>query len=677
MGRPDALRTSVFLIGFTSVCAQILLLRELMVVFNGNEMTLGLMLAVWLLWTAAGSALLGRVPLRFLQCAVALGLPLAIAAVRGSRSLFRSLPGEVLGPLPMLITATLALGLFCAVSGGVFAAASRLRSGAWVYLVEAAGSAAGGLLASLILIRHVNPFEIALGLTAGNLACAAGRFAPAALALLLAVPYAGQRLESRSLEWLWQGFPLVASRNSVYGNLVLTGDEGSQTLYQNGLRVATVPDPEAAEEAVHFALLEHPAPRRVLLIGGGFNGGVAEALKHPTLERLDYVELDAAMLGMLPGVPRDRRVHVHLTDARLFLKRSAETFDAVIINLPDPQTAQLNRFYTLEFFREARLRLDKGGVMALRLSGAENYISPELARFLGSIRVTLRAVFPNLAAIPGGAVHFFASDAPLVTTAEGLLARLRERGIKTQYIREYYLSFRMAPDRLREFEERTRPGTGMRVNRDFAPIAYYFSVTLWSAPFGGADFLERLMVLDFKVLAAAAAIAGLLLGGVRRALSGTAATGFTVMGLEVMLLLGFQARHGYVYHELASLTAGFMAGAAVGTWAGMRYARLSLKTLQAAAALGPLLLVPLLMVVHAAVFPLLAVICGALGGYQFATASRLTPKAGLLYAVDLAGACAAALLLNGWLIPVYGFSKTAGLMAIGSAAAWIRRTRDW
>jgi len=58
-------------------------------------------------------------------------------------------------------------------------------------------------------------------------------------------------------------------------NLVLVGREGAATLYENGLAVVTVPDPEAAEEAVHYALLEHPAPSSLLLIGGGTNGSLA------------------------------------------------------------------------------------------------------------------------------------------------------------------------------------------------------------------------------------------------------------------------------------------------------------------------------------------------------------------------------------------------------------------
>ena len=52
------------LIGFTSVIAQIVLMRELIVVFYGNEISLGIMLAGWLLWTAIGSSLAGQVSAR-------------------------------------------------------------------------------------------------------------------------------------------------------------------------------------------------------------------------------------------------------------------------------------------------------------------------------------------------------------------------------------------------------------------------------------------------------------------------------------------------------------------------------------------------------------------------------------------------------------------------------------
>ena len=51
---------ATFLIGFTAMSAQIVLLRQMIVVFYGNEISLGLFLSAWLFWTALGSWLLGR-----------------------------------------------------------------------------------------------------------------------------------------------------------------------------------------------------------------------------------------------------------------------------------------------------------------------------------------------------------------------------------------------------------------------------------------------------------------------------------------------------------------------------------------------------------------------------------------------------------------------------------------
>ena len=96
-------RLALALIGFTAVVAQVVLMRELIVVFSGNEMSLGIMLASWLLWTAAGSAWLGRLgmgsrnpraAMAGLELAVAAMFPATIWAIRSSRSLFQTLNGS-------------------------------------------------------------------------------------------------------------------------------------------------------------------------------------------------------------------------------------------------------------------------------------------------------------------------------------------------------------------------------------------------------------------------------------------------------------------------------------------------------------------------------------------------------------------------------------------------------
>lgn len=729
-GEGKAVRGALVLTGVSAVIAQIVLMRELIVVFRGNELSLGLMLATWLLWTAAGSSILGRAagrardPRRITAALFVLAaavLPATIFAVRASRQFLETAPGEALGPGAVLAICFVTLSAFCALAGCLFAAASRLygaeesaaageATGA-VYLLEAAGSAAGGLLASLVLLPYAGAFEIAFLVASFNLLAAAAltvrrplvRLA-AAMAVLAAFALSGPaaaRLERASLVRLWHGFRLVGSENSVYGNLAVIGGEGSGTIYESGVAVATVPDPAAAEEAVHYALLEHPAPRSLLLIGGGVNGSLAQALQHRSLERIDYVELDPALIGVArryfpaewSAASSDPRVHIHNLDGRLYLKTSDRDFDVIIVNLPEPRTAQLNRFYTLEFFREAARKLNADGVLSFQLRASEDYISPGLAALLGSIRKTLGAVFPEVGLMPGETVHFFAAKRAGVLAGPGLLLeRLRERGLHTLYVREYFIPFRMTPERMRDIAEQSRPSASTPLNRDFAPIAYYFATTLWAAEFNHAwqrafDAIARVPFSQVSTWLAVALLGVVIL--MRRAeargcaLFSTGAAGFAMMGLEILLLLGFQAVYGYVYHQLAILTATFMAGMALGAWRGMRGAGAlgALAGIQVAAAAAPLLVCAfldslagmrepaMLAVASQVLFPALAVGCGAIGGWQFAVASRLyfvenAWSLGALYAIDLAGACVGALALSTCVIPVFGFLNTAAVISM-------------
>jgi spermidine synthase len=744
------------LIGFTAVIAQIVAMRELIVVFYGNELSLGVMLANWLFWTALGSSGLGRLTQRVrdsrrlmagLEALLAAAFPLTILAVRTSKSMFHSLPGEILGPGPMFLTSLLTLSVFCLFSGGLFAAGSRLyaaevgastaRATSAVYLWEAVGSGLGGILASLLFIRFLTPFQIALLLSLLNLLAAVALGVPpgrvtyrralagAVIALGFFLPFAARRLESTSLSLLWQGWRLVETRNSIYGNLAVVEAGESRSLFENGLRVLTVPDPAAAEEAVHYALLEHPSPRTLLLIGGGVNGSLAQALQHPSLERADYVELDPTILDLAArhfsatsaSLRSDRRVRVHHLDGRLFLKRTDSSYDVIIVNLPDPYTAQLNRFYTEEFFREAAQKLNPGGILSFQVTSAENYISRELADFLRCVLKTLRVVFPEVAAIPGETAHFFAAKNPgtLAADSSELLSRLRSRGLRTSYVREYYIPFRLSPDRMLDLQLQIEPQPETPVNRDFAPIAYYFDVELWSTRFhpGPRTWFGYLARLKFTATAGALAallfafVAGAALFDRRRGSAlgerrdgltvgfCVAAMGFTLLGLEILLLLGFQALYGYVYHQLAILVALFMLGMAVGTRLALpavastaqitRRAWLLLAALQLLAAASPVFLYRLfstlgqvrgpagLFLVSQVLFPVLAFLSGALGGYQFPLASRVyfqqsSRSPGVLYALDLIGACLGAVALSTFLVPVFGFLRAALLMAMVNLA---------
>jgi predicted membrane-bound spermidine synthase len=164
----------------------------------------------------------------------------------------------------------------------------------------------------------------------------------------------------------------------------------------------------------------------------------------------------------------------------------------------------------------------------------------------------------------------------------------------------------------------------------------------------------------------------------------TTSVGFLSIGLEILLLLAFQAIYGSVYQQLAIVIGAFMAGMALGSWLALRpWAGRGIRALawlQTAVTVAPLVLLGFfslvsrvsgfstLFIIGHLVFPGLALVSGLLGGYEFPLACRLYAGPGrkpvLLYAMDLAGSCAGAMLFSAYLIPVFGFLRTALLMAI-------------
>ena len=234
----------------------------------------------------------------------------------------------------------------------------------------------------------------------------------------------------------------------------------------------------------------------------------------------------------------------------------------------------------------------------------------------------------------------------------------------------------MMPDRMADLESQIRPTAGTPVNRDFAPVAYYFDVALWSGRFHHAyrDFFRALAAVRFRfVVAIVAALLIAAVAVIKRpsaiAACSTAASGFTMIGSEMLILLAFEAMYGYVYQQLALVIGLFMAGIALGSFAALR--RPAVRSLAALAlvetliALLPLALCALFPLAGHFVFPLLALGAGLAGGFEFPIAARLFEgKPGTLYALDLAGSCVAAVIFSTWLIPVFGFWNAAIVTAM-------------
>jgi spermidine synthase len=736
-----ALIASVFLAGATAMAAQIVFLREFLIVFYGNEISIGLILASWLFWGALGSLILGRFSDRIvnklrvfysLQIALSVILPAVIICIRLFKPMIGIAAGEIVGYYPMTLATLSILSAPCAILGFMFSLACRIypeheRGGAGgvarVYGMESFGAIAGGAAASFVLVPRVDAFNIMLIFSALNLigAITLQRFSEphpgkavtvtsvAALIVFLAMVLGGSNAAIKfSREGEWKGFDVVDSKDSVYGNITVTSRAGQVSFYDNGLHLYTVPDPLYAENITHLALLEHSSPRKVLLIGGGVGGLLKEILKHP-VERVDYVELDPLIVKMArkylsakDSEVLDRpKVRVINSDGRFYVKGTLEKYDCAIIALGDPYTAQLNRFYTSDFFRELKNALNDDAVVAFALTGSANYIGDELADYVRSVVLGVKSVFPDVLVVPGDTMYILASAHPGALTADVnvLMNRLKIRGVEAQYVREYYLFDVLSAERLKYAADALDKKKSARLNTDFTPVSYYHATVFWSSQFDTPRlrrFLRsvtpsNIWLISMMLTAVAAIIAGSKFGdrGKKAVMAALFTTGFTQIIFQIAVILSFQVIYGYVFYKIGIIITAFMLGLALGS---MAMARLMPRVkddvtlftaVQAGICVYPLMLPALFSLFSGTgselmrwlganiVFPFMPVIAGVIGGVEFTLANKLCISdasatgrvAGVSYGVDLLGSCIGALVAAAFLIPVLGIFQTCLLAA--------------
>jgi spermidine synthase len=677
-----------FLLGFLATAFQIILLREFSAYFYGNELTLGIVLASWLLWGGLGSLLVsdkrpapqlaGRYELTLIL------LPVSLAVVRLARFGFRLLPGEQVGLAGAVIVALAAGALVSFPLGRLFVHNVRNAGGriARVYVLESLGAGTAGLVVELALLPHLSNWWAAaavgaFGLVLISLVAERRRFRPQTLAVA-AVLASLVVLDLPSQKLYWRPYEFVTGRDTRHGKLqvIRTGEQLS--FYGNGARLFSWPDPEAAEEAVHFALLQNPGAAGVLLIGGGAGGSLEELLKYPRVE-VDYVELDPELIRLAARflgeaakkALDDPRVHLHFEDGRSFLTRARKSYDMVILGLPGPATAQINRFYTMEFFKLVRQRLSPEGVFSFSLASAENYIGPELQDLLNSLFGTLKSAFSEVEVVPGDTDIFLASSRPLSLDPGVLAERLQESSVATQYITRASLAARLHPLRLQYLESRlaTRPG---RRNTDLTPVTFFYESLFWSSQFRGLEtkilrFFSSLPVIGLLAVPFVLLAPWLVVFRVRKNRSGYLLVPLVIMGLttitvEIILLIWFQSLFGYLYGRIALLLSSFMLGLFAGGWVSSKTRPQSIGRLAVTELTIVLLLSAFLALLPGRppqVFPFaLLFLFGAVAGDLFIVSNRLYLASrnsyGLGYGVELLGSFLGALVTSSLLIPLAG-----------------------
>lgn len=616
-------RFALLLMGFTSLVVQTLLIREFLISFYGNELTIGLVLANWIILEAFGSGLINPLSLKskrpelvycLLQTGIAVYLPVAIYLIRNVKNILGLTAGEGIGILPIFFSSLCILAPLSIFDGAQFPFGCRMlsdiekkpvQSAGSVYILEAMGFILAGPIFTYLLITRLNSFAIAFLLGAMNLFSASlllrKRLSNSSsrtffvliggLFFLSGSFFFGQavKLHRYSLDKQWPKQKVLSYQNSIYGNLAVTESKGQYTFYSDGIPIIAAPLPDIAsvEEFVHFSMLAHPKARNVLLLSGGAGGIIKEILKHP-VEKLTYTELDPLLIKLVKDFPTpltqeelsDKRLEIKYIDARRFLHIAKSTYDLVIFHLPAPSTLQLNRFYTQEFFQKVKSILAEDGLFCFSLPGSLSYLNPQLRKLNGSILATLEDVFVDKGGvniIPGDFNLYLASKTPFNLNPQVFINRLGERNIQTQLLSKFHLAYRLDPYWLDWFKDSLGDYRHMRRNSDLLPSGAFYSIAYWNSAFSSRlqGLFNSLDKLNFSIVLfclCLGTLGALLLKKFVCRLKkfsigfAIAATGFMGMSFDLIFIYAYQSFYGFVFSHLALLVTAFMAGLTLGGW---------------------------------------------------------------------------------------------------------------
>ncbi len=433
--------------GLGAAAAQILYTRALALTFHNSTYTFGAVVTAFLVALAVGAALAARTRATARDAqrlaghaalAAAFLLPAGVitlwATTRGLEyfTAFGAFAGYVVSAIGLALLvvgpAVTAMALLLPLSwrlGG-----DDLHTGETIGRLTALNNLAGAigsLATALLVVPALGLWTTFAAVTAlyaitgavltwrggGRRAIIAAAVVAAAIVAVIARPVPGVR----------RGERVLARWETRYGWLdVLENGRGERRLRQNIHDGLAASDSDLRQRRMgQLPLLLHPAPRRALFLGLATGITAGGALADPRVEHLDVVELVPEVVEAARwfdtwngGVLTDPRAHVHVADARFWLRGADARWDVIVTDLLKPWESQTGYLYSLEHYRAVAPRLAPGGVYVQWLA-----LWQVAQADVALIADTTRAVFPSVILVRGdtsrrwGLCAIVASDRPI------------------------------------------------------------------------------------------------------------------------------------------------------------------------------------------------------------------------------------------------------------------------
>lgn len=676
----DHISTNLFMIGFVSTAIQLLMIREMINIAGGYELITGVFLASWLIGSSAGAVLAGRsllFDIKKINLIFSLSPLISLLLMFLLSRLYLN-PGQTPSFLESVIFTFLVLIPFCMVSGFAFikltdiAGSEKKFAAGKSYAIETAGGIASGIIISMLTAGLLNTYQIYLLIT------------------LLAVGYVILTYYARSyksdiiVKFLLLSFAVTIiifnpdvffrqlllpelrinfSEDTPYGNISRGEYKGESSTYYNQRLISYKNDAAEKEENIHYAMIQSPSPKKVMLISGSLQSHLPEILKYQVY-KIIYIERDPALIN-LENMRKDsltKNLIIINDDAFRYIRNMQEQVDVVILLVPPPSTLLLNRYYTTEFFKEVKQRLNPDGIFMCSPGPGENYLNKESLNLYSSIFNSLSAVFKNVMPVNGNKLYFIGSDNEL---SASVCSMSEIKKIKNIYVGSDYLADDLIEQKTKEIV--ALMDRVVKQNTAAFPVAnYHFQSYNFSK-----NINEKAPVIVIALLLFAIPVLTVKKRNMTMYFTASALAGF-----EIILLVTLQLTIGNMYQLTGIIISSLMAGLAIGAAYDNRYTRdipLQVKCIVLILfyTLAGLLynnilvlekIVPVVVVLSvSALIP--AIITGSI--FRMLTIKRNDQASWpATYSADLSGSALGFILVSGFTVPVLGTVVSVFLLSL-------------
>ncbi|KAJ6924294.1 thermospermine synthase ACAULIS5 [Populus alba x Populus x berolinensis] len=191
---------------------------------------------------------------------------------------------------------------------------------------------------------------------------------------------------------------------------------------------------------IHPALLCHPNPQNVFIMGGGEGSAAREALKHKSIEKVVMCDIDQEVvdfcrrhLTVNQEAFSNKKLDLVINDAKAEIEKRNEKFDVIVGDLADPvEGGPCYQLYTKSFYEQIlKPKLNDNGIFVTQAGPAGVFTHKEV---FSSIYNTIKQVFKYVVAYSAHVPSFadtwgwvMASDQPFCFNAEEIDRRVDER----------------------------------------------------------------------------------------------------------------------------------------------------------------------------------------------------------------------------------------------------------